>query len=72
LKHNLKAIGSFLIGLFSILGVFLIGEGAIISVAGLLIGFLSIKEIKKSKQKGIIVAIIGLFLNGLGMVWLFI
>lgn len=69
---NGKAIGSVLIGIVSILGIFLVGYGAIISVAGLLLGIFALREIKRLTQKGRKLAVFGMISNCIGIVSLFL
>ena len=68
---NEKAIGSLLIGIVSIIRIFLVGYGGILSVAGLLLGIFGLREIKKLRQKGIKLAVVGIGFNCLGIVSLF-
>ncbi len=68
---NKEAIGSLLIGIVSMIGIFLVGNGTVLSAAGLLLGVLSLREAKKLRQKGAKLAAAGLILNCLGIVSLF-
>lgn len=68
---NGKAVGSLLIGIGSIIGIFLVGNGAILSVAGLLLGIIGLRETNKLRQKGIKLAMVGIISNCLGIVSLF-
>lgn len=49
---NGKAIGSLIIGIVSILGLILIEGGTILSVVGLLLGMIGLRETKQLKQNG--------------------
>ena len=68
---NGKAIGSVLIGIVSILGIFLIGYGGILSVAGLLLGIFALSETKKLRQKGRKLAGFGIIFNCIGIISLY-
>ncbi|SDN39061.1 DUF4190 domain-containing protein [Bacillus sp. OK048] len=68
---NGKAVGSLLIGILSIFGIFFIGYGAILSVAGLLLGIIGLRETKKLRQKGRNIAMVGIIFNCLGIFSLF-
>ncbi|WP_338473060.1 DUF4190 domain-containing protein [Niallia sp. XMNu-256] len=65
---NGKAIGSLLLGIVSTFGIFLVGYGGILSIAGLLLGLFALTEIKKFKLKGRISAVIGVILNCIGII----
>lgn len=68
---NGYAIGSLLIGMVSIIGIFLVAKGSILSVVGLLLGITGLRETKKLRQKGIQLAVVGIIFNCLGIVSLF-
>lgn len=68
---NGKAIGSLIIGLVSILGLIFIDGGTILSVAGLLLGMIGLRETKQLKQNGGKFAIAGIICNCLGFFGLF-
>lgn len=68
---NGKAIGSLIIGILSILGFFLMKDGTILSVAGLLLGIMGLREAKKLKQNGQGHAKAGMICNGLASIFLF-
>ncbi|MFS0874302.1 hypothetical protein [Paenibacillus xylanilyticus] len=71
-RHTNKiALGSLLIGIISIIGIVLVGYGAILSVAGILLGVLSLKETKQMRQREIIIIVVGFILNSLGIVSIF-
>lgn len=65
---NGKAVGSLLIGIISLLGLFLVGSGGILSVAGLFLGVFSLKD----KQWGRNVGLTGIALNLIGVFSLFL
>lgn len=65
---NGKALGSVLIGIMSVFGIFLIGYGAILSAAGLLLGILALGETKKLRQKGRKLAMFGVIFNCMGII----
>lgn len=67
IPFNRKAIGSVLIGFVSMFGIFLVGYGAILSIAGLLLGIFAISETKRLGQKGIILATFGIIFNCIGI-----
>ncbi|WP_186577002.1 hypothetical protein [Aquibacillus kalidii] len=72
---NKKAIGSFMIGMIAIFGLIFIKEGTILSLVGLLIGVISLKEGKQLNQRGAILALVGITFNVIGcigFIWLFI
>ena len=56
-----------LIGIVSIFGVFLVGHGSILSIAGILFGIKALREIKKLSQKGRNLAVLGIILNCIGI-----
>ncbi len=64
---NGKAIGSLIIGIISILGFILIEGDSILSIAGLLLGIIGIREIKKFKQNGRSLALTGVIFNCFGI-----
>ena len=64
---NGKAIGSLIIGIVSILGLILKEGGTILSVAGLLLGMIGLRETKQLKQNGGKFAIAGIICNCLGI-----
>lgn len=66
--HNGKAIGSVLIGILSIFGIFLIGYGAILSVTGLLLGIFALRETLELTQKGKRLAVFGIIFNCIGII----
>ncbi|WP_223068659.1 DUF4190 domain-containing protein [Paenibacillus caui] len=68
---NGKAVGSLLIGILSIFGIVIIGNGAVLSLAGLLLGILGLRETKKLRQKGRKLAVAGIIFNCLAIVSLF-
>lgn len=68
---NKEAIGSLLLGIVSMIGIFLVGNGTALSLAGLLLGVLSLREARKLRQKGAKLAVAGIILNCLGIVSLF-
>ncbi|MCH1627785.1 hypothetical protein [Fredinandcohnia quinoae] len=68
---NGKAIASVMIGVLSILGIFLVGEVALISIAGLFLSMVSLRETKKYQQNGSMWAGVGLIFNGIAIISLF-
>ena len=68
---NGKALGSLIIGIVSILGLILLEGGTILSVVGLLLGMIGIRETKQLKQNGGKFAVAGIICNCLGIVSLF-
>ena len=64
---NGKAVGSLVIGVLAVIGLFLIGEGTMIYVLGLFLGLIALQEIKTYKQKGIKMAWWGIALNCIGI-----
>ena len=68
---NGKAIGSLIIGILSILGLILIEGGTFLSVGGLLLGMIGLRETKQLKQNGGKLAIAGVICNCFGIVSLF-
>jgi uncharacterized membrane protein len=67
-RINGKAVGSLLIGLISIAGIMLVGEGAVLSLAGLILGFTGLRETKQGEQTGFRAAAAGLILNAIGII----
>lgn len=68
-KTNIKAKSSLLLGIISIIGIFLVGYSpAGVGLAGLLLGTLSLREIKKLREKGIKLAVVGIIFSCLGIV----
>ncbi|SES44652.1 DUF4190 domain-containing protein [Psychrobacillus sp. OK032] len=68
---NGKAMGSLIIGIVSILGIILLEGGLILSVLGLLLGMIGLRETKQLKQNGSKFAIAGIICNCLGVFSLF-
>ena len=50
---NGKAIGSLIISILSILGLILIEGGTFLSVGGLLLGMIGLRETQQLKQNGV-------------------
>lgn len=69
---NGKAIGSVLIGIVSILGFILLERGTVLSLAGLFLGLIGLKETKQFNQTGGKLAIAGILFNCFGVVTLFL
>lgn len=69
---NGKAVGSVLIGIVSILGIILVGDGSALGAAGLLLGLFALREIKSLGQQGRGLAVFGVILNFISIVRLFL
>jgi hypothetical protein len=65
---NGKALGTLILGIISILGLIFIKEGTLLSIAGLLLGIISLKEIKQYKQIGRKLALVGIVFNLIGFI----
>ena len=66
---NGKALGTLMfLGIISILGLIFIKEGTLLSIAGLLLGIISLKEIKQFKQIGRKLALVGIVFNLIGFI----
>jgi hypothetical protein len=65
---NGKAIGSLIIGMISIFGLIFIEEGTLLSIAGLILGIMSLKETKPFKEIGSKLAMGGILLNFIGFI----
>ena len=65
---NGKALGTLILGIISILGLIFIKEGTHLSIAGLLLGIISLKEIKQFKQMGRKLALVGIAFNLIGFI----
>ncbi|MFN7249893.1 MAG: hypothetical protein ACK4M9_03790 [Anaerobacillus sp.] len=65
---NNKAAGSLGIGILTIIGLFLFKEGSLLSIVGLLLGVISLKETKKYKEKGRSLGLIGIVCNLIGFI----
>lgn len=68
-KFNKKAIGSLLLGIISIIGLFFSKYGTILSIAGFLLGFFGLIESRKLEQKGAGIALLGIILNSIGILY---
>jgi hypothetical protein len=66
-KINGKALGSLLIGLISIAGMLMVGEGTLLSIAGLIFGLIGLRE-TKLQQGGYLAAVLGIICNGIGII----
>ena len=64
---NGKVIGSLLIGIVSLFGIFLVQQGSLLSLVGLLLASVGLIEIKQRSQKGYVIALLGLVLNSIGI-----
>lgn len=65
-------MGSLLLGLVSIIGILFVGQGSFLSIAGILLGFIGVREINSFNQNGKGLAIIGMILNFVDIFSLFI
>ncbi|WP_456276131.1 DUF4190 domain-containing protein [Bacillus sp. AK128] len=65
---NGKAIGSLLIGIVSIFGLIFVEEGTLLSIVGLMLGVISLKETKQFKQIGRKIALVGIAFNLIGLI----
>ncbi|ERN53861.1 DUF4190 domain-containing protein [Alkalihalophilus marmarensis] len=65
---NGKALGSFLTGISAIIGLFFFKEGTILSIVGLMLGVIGLKEIKRYEQKGNKLALVGTFFSLIGFI----
>ena len=65
---NGKALGTLILGIISILGLIFIKEGTLLSIAGLLLGIISLKEIKQFKQMGRKLVLVGIVFNLIGFI----
>lgn len=67
-----EAIFSLIIGVFSIVGVFLLGSGATLGGFGLGIAYIAHRDIKKSRRKGRKLMVSGIVCSLIGIVSSFI
>ncbi len=65
---NGKAIGSLIIGIIAILGLIFFQEGTLLSIAGLILGIMSLKETKPFKEIGSKLVMGGILLNFIGFI----
>ncbi|MGM0845670.1 MAG: DUF4190 domain-containing protein [Bacillota bacterium] len=65
---NGKALGSLLMGIIAIAGLFFFKEGTILSIVGIVLGIISNKEIKQYEQKGSKLALVGMVFSLIGLV----
>jgi uncharacterized membrane protein len=65
---NNKAAASLVIGVLTIIGLFVFEEGTLLSIVGLLLGVISLKETKQYKGKGRKLALVGIVFNLIGLI----
>ena len=68
ISTNGFAIGSLIIGCLSIIGLIFSQDGRLLSIMGILLGIIGLKEVKQFKQKGTKLALVGIILNCIGLV----
>ena len=68
ISTNGFAVGSLIIGCLSIIGLILSQDGRLLSIMGILLGIIGLKEVKQFKQKGTKLALVGIIFNSIGLI----